>query len=66
MLIREKIDGTLEYFSLVTSGGTSYETVDYSEDTGRGAKANRRKTGSTATSGASSSEEEIPRTKESR
>ena len=38
MLIREKLDGSLSFFSLVNDRGSSYGTVDHREDTGQAAE----------------------------
>ena len=48
MLIREKSDGSLRFFSLVNSRGSSYGTVDYREDTGQAAETGGGKEGSTS------------------
>ena len=55
MLIQEKLDGTLEYLTLVNNRGRSYGTVDHREDTRREAKTKGRNQGSTSTSSTTSS-----------
>ena len=50
MLIREKLDGSLSFFSLVNDRGSSYGTVDHREDTGQATETGGGKEGPTSPS----------------
>ena len=52
MLIEEKLDGTLRFFSLVNNGGKNYGTLDHRKDTRQGEKTAGRKEDSTSSTSA--------------